>query len=184
MERGQKLRELTLAPFLRFLLWLGVHANHLTALSMFSGLLFCVVFPYAHLPSFFLLGLHVILDGLDGPLARVGGHASRSGSFADTFSDQVVVAATTITMISAGIIGLIPGSVYFFAYTLVVGFAMVRNALHIPYSWLVRPRFIVYIWFVVELYLLPGTINWLLWLLNILLGWKVLTGFVRIRKKL
>ena len=41
------------------------------------------------------LSLHVLIDGLDGPLARHLGIASRSGSFTDTMADQVVVVATT-----------------------------------------------------------------------------------------
>jgi hypothetical protein len=65
-----------------------------------------------------------------------------------------------------------------------MGFAMVRNALSIPYSWLVRPRFFVYVWFFVETYYLPGTIDYVLWFFNALLGAKVLTGYWKIRARI
>ncbi len=67
---------------------------------------------------------------------------------------------------------------------MVVAFAMIRNSMAIPYSWLVRPRFIVYAWLLVETYWLPGTIEYVLWTFGALLGWKMLTGFRRIRRVL
>jgi hypothetical protein len=73
---------------------------------------------------------------------------------------------------------------YVFLYALVVGFAMIRNALSIPYSWVVRPRFVVYAWLLVEVYLWPGTIDTLLWVCNAVLACKMLTGFVRIRGRI
>ena len=126
------------------------------------------------------------LDLMDGALARHTGTASRRGSFTDSVCDQIVVVATTVTLMatSSPIIGIWPGGVYIFVYTMVVVFAMVRNALAVPYSWLVRPRFIVYAWFIIELYLFAGTINYVLWLFNGLLAWKMTTGFLRIRRQI
>ena len=69
-------------------------------------------------------------------------------------------------------------------YAVVVAIAMIRNALEIPYSWLIRPRFLVYAWILVEAFLWSGTINWLLWAINAVLGWKLLTGFANLRERL
>jgi phosphatidylglycerophosphate synthase len=124
------------------------------------------------------------LDGLDGPLARHTNTASRRGSFTDSMSDQLVVVASTVTLMSVHVVGVLPGSVYIVAYTVVMLFAMVRNALSIPYSWLVRPRLFVYLWLVVETYYLPGTVDYVLWLFNALLAVKVVTGFAKIRKRI
>jgi hypothetical protein len=85
---------------------------------------------------------------------------------------------------ATGTIGVLAGSIYVCGYTVVVLFAMVRNALSIPYSWLVRPRLIVYLWIVVETYWVPGSIDYVLWLFNALLALKVLTGFVKIRQRI
>ena len=46
-------------------------------------------------------------------------------------------------MIATDYAGIWAGGLYVFFYTMVVIFAMVRSALAIPYSWLVRPRFII-----------------------------------------
>jgi phosphatidylglycerophosphate synthase len=119
-----------------------------------------------------------------GQLARHLGRASDRGSFTDTKADQMVVTFSTLTLIQFGNASLWPGGMYLFFYTVVVMFAMARNAMDIPYSWLVRPRFFVYLGIPVDLYLWPGSLDVLLWIVSALLAWKVLTGFVKIRGRL
>ncbi len=186
MEWTQRLRGRWLGPLLSLLASVGVTANHVTGLSLLCGLAFCPLYFWWPPAAFVMLALHVLLDGLDGPLARHTGTASRKGSLTDSTADQTVIAATTITLMATPdpVIGILPGGVYIFLYTLVVAFAMVRNALGIPYSWLVRPRFYVYGWLLVETYLWPHTIDYVLWLFNALLAYKMATGFFKIRNKM
>jgi phosphatidylglycerophosphate synthase len=184
MVRTQKIRAKLLAPLLTLLVKCRVTANKLTLSSLIAGLGFCPAFFHSKPLALVLLGLHLCLDALDGPLARHTGTASRRGSFTDTVSDQTVVAATAATLIHAGIMGILPGVIYVFAYTVVVGFAVVRNTLSIPYAWLIRPRLVVYLWFVVELYLLPGSIDCVLWVFTGLLVVKMVSGFVKIRRRI
>jgi hypothetical protein len=61
---------------------------------------------------------------------------------------------------------------------------MVRNAMSIPFSWLVRPRFFVYGWIILELTIWPGTLEYLVWGFTATLVFKTLTGFNTIRKSL
>lgn len=185
MQESQALRGRLLTPFLRLLAWAGCTANHLTFLSLLTGLAFCPVFLWgSSITGFALLLAHVVLDGLDGPLARFTGRASNRGSFTDTMADQIVVAFSTVAMIHAQHAGVWPGGLYIFFYSIVVAFAMVRNALAIPYSWLIRPRFLVYAWFLVEVYLWPGSLDLLLWVVTAVLAVKMLTGFVNIRRRM
>jgi phosphatidylglycerophosphate synthase len=143
---------------------------------------FCAAYFWSKPLAFVLLTMHVLLDGLDGPLARHVGAASRRGSFTDTLADQIVVAATTVTLMSTGTLSVVPGSFYIFVYTLVVVFAFVRNALSIPYSWLVRPRFIVFAWLPVDTWLVPGSLDYAVWGFDVFLTLKLLTGFIKIRR--
>ena len=184
MVLSQRLRARLLGPILIALHRCGVTANVLTAASLVAGLAFCPVFFYSRALALALLGLHVCLDGLDGPLARQAHTASRKGSFTDTMTDQLVVAATTVTLLYARVIAPLPGGIYVFAYTIVIGFSMVRNALSIPYTWLVRPRLAVYLWLVVELYVLPGSIDYVLWFFVVLLALKMISGFIKIRRRI
>lgn len=184
MVRTQELRARLLYPLLAILGRLRVTPDHLTFLSLLCGLAFCPLFVPLPIWAYVALVVHVALDGLDGPLARHLGVASRAGSFTDTMADQIVVTAVTITLMKAGQVSIAAGGVYVFVYGVVVAFAMIRNTMAIPYSWLIRPRFIFYLWIPVECHLWPGTIEWLLWGFSALLGLKMLTGFLKIRRQL
>lgn len=187
----QELRERWLGPLLSWLSRMGAKPDHLTMASLFFGLLFCPFYFYLPSVAFLCLFIHTAIDGLDGPLARFQGTASKAGSFTDTMCDQLVVVAVTITMMchSAKIIPVPAGSVYVFLYTIVVVFAMVRNAMGIPYSWVVRPRLIVYFWLLLETYFFEDTAleksTWiLLWIANILFLLRMISGFLKIRSSL
>ncbi len=189
----QELRERWLGPLLAGLGKLGVSPDHLTILSLVFGIAFCPLFFVSPGLAFACLLVHVLLDGLDGPLARHLGVASKAGSFTDTMCDQIVVVAVAITMMCSNpkLFPIPAGSVYIFLYTLVVVFAMVRNAMGIPYSWVVRPRLVVYAWLFLEVFFfkgslatLAGSTRYVLWVCNALFAWKVVSGFLKIRKNL
>ncbi|MEM6569986.1 MAG: CDP-alcohol phosphatidyltransferase family protein [Planctomycetota bacterium] len=184
MVRGQELRAALLGPLLERLARLRVSPDHVTLMSLAFGLAAAPLLFVSPTAALVALAAHVLLDGVDGPLARHLGVASRRGSFTDTIADQVVVTATTIALMAAGLVGPISGTLYVFLYAVVVAFAMVRNALDVPYSWLVRPRFAVYAWIPVELFLWPGSLDVLVWICAALLGAKTLSGFVRLRRRL
>ena len=184
MVYTQQLRGVWLAPILSLMARAGIKPDHLTILSLAAGLAFCPLYAPAFPIALACLALHVVLDGMDGPLARHLGVASRSGSFTDTMADQTVITATTLTAVFYGTAHFLPATLYILTYTVVVLFAMARNALQAPYSWLFRPRFLVYVWIAVDYYLLPGTLNYVIWACVVLLGAKTISGFVRIRKRI
>jgi phosphatidylglycerophosphate synthase len=141
--------------------------------------------------AFIALLLHAIVDGIDGPLARHLGIQSKAGSFTDTTCDQIVVVAVTLTMMCHAdkLIPIPAGTIYIFLYTIVVVFAMVRNAMGIPYSWIVRPRLIVYGWLVLETFVFGGTrlensTVFVIWIANILFLLRMVSGFFKIRANL
>lgn len=184
MEYTQQVRGEALRPLLHGMARVRLRPDHLTVLSLLAGLVFCPLYLFAVPWALVALALHVVLDGLDGPLARHLGVASRSGSFTDSMADQTVIAASTLTLMYTQDADVFAGALYIVAYTVVVLFAMARNALNVPYSWLFRPRFLVYVWIGVEYYWLPGTLNWILWACTVLLLAKTVSGFVRIRNRI
>lgn len=184
MELGQRLRARVLAPALDLAGRAGLRPDHVTAASLVAGLVACALIGSAPVWAIALLALHVLLDGFDGPLARRLGTAGRQGSLTDTAADQLVVTATTLTLAAEGIVSAATAGAYSTAYLAVVVLAMVRNALAVPYSWLVRPRFVVYAWIPVELWLWPGTLEPVLVVASALLGLKAVTGFLAVRRSL
>lgn len=184
MEYTQQVRGEVLRPLLQGLAGARLRPDHLTVLSLLAGLAFSPLYLFTVPWALVALALHVVLDGLDGPLARHLGVASRSGSFTDSMADQTIIAASTLTLMYTQDADVFAGALYIAAYTVVVLFAMARNALNVPYSWLFRPRFLVYVWIGVENYWLPGTLNWVLWACTVLLLAKTVSGFVRIRNRI
>lgn len=184
MTSWQQGRARVLEPLLSLLSRQRISADALTILSLASGLAFAPLWFISRPAALAMLALHVLLDGIDGPLARFQQTASRRGSFTDTMADQAVVTAVTLTLMLDQVAGILPGGLYIFVYALVALFAMIRNALAAPYSWLVRPRFVIYAWIMVECWLWPGSLNGVLWISCALLGAKAVTGFRRIRSRL
>ena len=108
MLLSQRIRGWLLTPMVAALARAGISADALTALSLIAGLAFCPALAIHPLLALGFLALHALLDGLDGPLARHTGTASRQGSFADTVADQVVVIATTLSLIHADLVAAVP----------------------------------------------------------------------------
>jgi phosphatidylglycerophosphate synthase len=184
MERTQAIRAAMLRPVLILLTRWSIRADGITLASMVAGLAFVPLFPRFPLLAILALAVHALLDGVDGCLARHQGLASPKGSFTDTLSDQCVL---TGVMLSIAHQSLLPGwlsGLFLFAYTLVVTFAMVRNALEVPYHWLVRPRFAIYAAIPLQLWAGWAVIVPLVYVCTALLAIKAWTGFVAIRRAL
>ena len=188
MVRYQNFKDRRLAPLLDVLTRCGITPNRMTLISTLIGLAFVPAYFWSPGLAFGLLIAHLILDGVDGPLARHTGTASQAGSFVDTVGDQVVVVATTIALMASDdesrVIGIVSGSIYCLTYTIVVGFAMIRNALRVPYRFILRPRWIVSVWMIVDHYFLRETLDYLIWGCNALLIVLTITGFEAIRSAL
>ena len=187
MIRFQRLRAVLLAPVLKVLNKLHITANHITLLSFLTGMCFCAFWWQFQVWAMFCLLLHVLLDGLDGPVARHQGTASARGSLTDSMCDQLVVTASMICLMVSEHVTIISGAIYIFTYAMVVAFAMIRNALERPYSWLLRPRFFVYILLAADVFWLRElgwnySLEYLLWGCNLVLSVKMASGFFAIRR--
>lgn len=184
MDWWKRLRARRLSAFLRGLGRVGATADRVTMLGLVSGLGFCVLWAVSPEGALICLALHLLLDGIDGPLAREQGTASRRGSFTDTLCDQIVVATTTITLVLHDLLAPAPALAYVFLYTVAVTFSMLRNALGVPYRWLLRPRLAVYAAIPLDLWLWPGTTHWVVLLSLPCLLLAVVRGAQRLRSRL
>ncbi len=187
MEYWQSLRHRWLAPLLIAMTRLRVSADHLSILSLVLGLTFVplwiIGFRWTALAAILL---HLVIDGLDGPLARHQKNDSPRGSFTDSFCDQLVVSAIVITLMATPFasLSLVAGGIFLVLYTAVLAIAMVRNSLAIPYSWLVRPRFFLFAAIPLSMTSLPLAMEWTVWTSNLLLGLKLVSGFFQLRSRL
>lgn len=199
MGAWQARKQRWLAPLLRGLTRAGISPDQVSLVSALFGIAFVPIYlgvpgavglAIAHLSLF----LHLLIDGVDGPLARHQGCASAAGSFTDTCIDQLVVAVTSLAYgmaESCGRAGLAPltASTYAILYTAAVSLAMARNAYGVPYRFLLRPRNFVFglMWF--DAYgwwgsLSPWLVEGTVWAFNLVLGAAVLTGCIALRRAL
>lgn len=199
MNAWQEWKQRLLTPLLDVLDRMGFRAGHITVLSLALGLAFgpgYLLFESTsgQLLAWVLLALHLLIDGVDGPLARWQGRASQAGSYADSLADQAVIAVSTIAFMQAESLGraglaIFTGGSYLFLYTVVVATAMVRNALGVPYRFLLRPRMFVYTalfleWSVPSSWAIGHAVEALVWLFNALLAFWLLSGFRALRRAL
>jgi phosphatidylglycerophosphate synthase len=187
MEFGQRIRARLLHPLLISMTRAGIRSDAITVLSGLAGVAFLPAWLTGQRAlAVAFLTLHVLLDGLDGPCARFQGSASPRGSFTDTIVDQIVVTTVSIAWMigrpSPLAIGL--SGAYIFLYMLVVAMAMVRNALAIPFSWLVRPRFFVFAAMALEVAGVTWVTEPTLAIACILLATKASSGFFYLRRKI
>ena len=186
MEYGQQLRAYWLGPLLKLMAAARITPDHLTLVSLILGLAFLPTWLFDRpVPAIILLWLHVAMDGLDGPLARFQNCASPRGSFTDSFCDQIVVSAVTIAlMMKSPGVSIAAGSTFLVVYLGVLAISMVRNTLQIPYSWLLRPRLIVYATIPMQLVAAVNFLEPLMWACDAVMALKLMTGFLKLRQKL
>ncbi len=187
MIAGEEARAYLLNPLLRLLTSLGVDADAITLVAAAIGLAAAPLLLLDNQTAALVcLLVHVLMDGIDGPLARYQGVASPRGSFTDTFADQLVLTAVCVAWIidAPNPANIAIGGCFIFSYAMVVFMAMVRNALDIPYSWLVRPRFFFYVALAVEFYTTWHVTTLLVALCDVLLVIKLGSGFFALRSKI
>lgn len=84
-------RDILFSPIIKLLYKLGINPNMLSISKiLFAGLYLLLIKNNLALAVFFLLFGGVLIDFLDGPLARYTNKDSDRGKFIDMFSDQLV----------------------------------------------------------------------------------------------
>jgi len=143
-QKFQQLRDRMLLPILKLLKKLDVSANFIS----YAGLFLLTGFVYYAsvkpvIASLFLIS-HIVLDGLDGPLARYNKRNGASGAFTDIICDHTGMAVVVLTLIGTGLVNPLIASTYIYAYTILVIFLIIRNKLGVPAKFAIRTKYYVY----------------------------------------
>ena len=144
-------------PVVAVLARLGVHPNVVSASQVPGGFLFLWLVP-THPRAAWLLFLGLLLiDGLDGALARLTGRASPFGALVDQYSDHVREVTVVAGMALFGALAVLPAVLYGLIYTGLNFTVYLANARGVPVPWAVKsylvvyPALFLYLWFGVEL---------------------------------
>ncbi len=180
----QRIRQTLLLPLAVGLDRLKIRPDMLSWSSVILGVGFFFLARRRFDVAFWLLVGSVLLDTLDGVLARYRRADSNSGAFTDMFCDEAVVALTVGGLVWRGTINPVLGIIFVYIYTLIVTLLLIHQLLSISSQWIIRPSRMLLYGFV-GIYFFFGQ-NWLDWLLIAYLLTLPILGisYWRIRKSL
>jgi hypothetical protein len=178
-------------PIIKELVKLHIQANTISYISTAIGLI-SVLFLWIDLRiSAVLLACHLLIDGIDGSLARyirknklpyARKCGKLQGSITDSFSDQIVISSTTLGYIAIGILNPIIGGLYLIAYPMQIVFSTIRNIIEIPNPYVLRPRIYIYILFGIFAFTSINYLNHATLLFSVILLIYIIHDFFSIRK--
>jgi phosphatidylglycerophosphate synthase len=180
----QRIRQKLLFPLAVGLDRLKIRPDMLSWASVILGIGFFFLARERFDVAFWLLVGSVLLDTVDGVLARYRRADSFSGSFTDMFCDEAVVVLTIGGLVWRGAINPVLAVVFVYIYTLIVILLLIHQLLNISSQWIIRPSRMLLYGFV-GIYFFFGH-NWLDWLLLAYLLTLPMLGisYWRIRKSL
>lgn len=134
------------APLLRFLTARGISAN---GVSFFSGIIAALALAFSLIfqnPYIFVAGiwLHMLVDGIDGSLARFQKKSTPYGAFVDMVNDHIGILGSGIFLIFFGLAWPEFVLINMVLYTLINTESFILGYWNIPYSYVLRPRLIIY----------------------------------------
>ncbi len=134
-------------PLLVIFRMLGIRPNHLTALSFLIVLIGFPLFFLLELRNYAFIALIVgiILDGLDGPLAKLEGRQTRSGAILDQANDLTSMVIVVITAAHFELMNPTVGFLYVVSYLYLTFTSFAKNALRISYRFVVKTKYPTYI---------------------------------------
>jgi len=174
-------RDDVLMPMARFFNRIGVSANQLSffGLLILAGFVYYVL-SYPYLAVVFLI-LHLLIDGVDGTVARVNKQDDMSGSVVDTVVDHTGIFIVVLTLGFSGLIDPNIGLVYIYFYTVMVFLVIVRYLLKIPVRLVVRSKALVYALYALWAFTGINYLNEALLVFSILLIWVTVVSFFKVK---
>jgi archaetidylinositol phosphate synthase len=149
-ERFQKVRDGLSGPLVRLLIRCRVTADLISLLSLlqlvpFGYLLLTAENSQQIAVASAFVWLHVILDALDGPIARTTGTAGPAGAFTDMCVDHSGMLITTCLLTAAELINPTAAVAYVSSYTVAVAFTIWLNMIGHPFKLVIRTKYLLYV---------------------------------------
>ncbi len=184
MQKYQKIRAILLLPILKILQKLGISSDMVsyTGFFMLIGFIYYVESNPIY-ASIFLL-LHVLIDSLDGPLARLNKTSKDSGAFTDMVCDHFGMAIVLITLIYINLVNPVLAAIYIFLYIVMIIFIILRNKIQVPINYVFRSRFWVYIFYAIFAFSGINYLDYALIVFNLLMLPPVFASYFVIKKNI
>ena len=169
-------------PVVRLLARVGVPPHALSVSQILGGFVWLALVPAHPRLAFVLLLVLLLIDGLDGALARGTGKASAFGAVVDQYCDHIREVTVVAGMAVWGGLALLPAVFYGLIYTGLNLTIYLANAYRAPVPWAVKsylvvyPALFLYLWFGVEWLTAAVVLSEILMLVVIGIGLRNLSG--------
>lgn len=148
-EFSQK-RSSLLSPLVSLMSSLGLTANSVSLLSLLSTAGFVYFAPEHMLLALLFILIHILLDGLDGPLARKQGTAGNAGAFTDICVDQAGLLVVLLTLIHYELAESFSVASYGLLYIIMITFMVILNERSVHLPTIIRSKYLLYIVLLIE----------------------------------
>ena len=156
----------------------GITPNMITLAGLVFGIASGCALAFGYLwTAFVLLLIHVVLDGIDGTLAAFLENSTFQGSIFDITSDMISVFFFVVGLLRLDLLDSILAVWFIFVYVSIVVFSIVRNIFSRPYKNMLRPRYELYIVFLIYLFSGVDIFDISVLIFNIIMTITFVTGF-------
>ncbi|MBM4429666.1 MAG: CDP-alcohol phosphatidyltransferase family protein [Chloroflexi bacterium] len=131
-------------PLVRALARLGVSPNMVSLLGPALGLVFVYTVRHHLRLSFLIWVPSMLVDGIDGALARYTGRASNFGALMDQVADHTRETLIVVGLTAAGALSPLWGSLYPFVYTATNVTLLLGNQYGVPAPFAVKSWMVLY----------------------------------------
>jgi len=184
VKRFEGYRTKILLPICRLLSKAGITADAISYVGFFSLAGFIYYVESNPLLACLFIFIHVILDGLDGPLSRYCGTDGDSGALTDILVDHTGMIVVVLTLIFFGLVNPFWAALYMFLYTLMIIFVIVRNKLGIPIKYVVRSKYFLYLVYLYWAITGTNVLSEAIIIFTILMIPEILISYFKIKKVL
>lgn len=163
---------------------LGVSAD---VMSYFGVLILSGFILYINsnpkLAILFLL-INLLVDGIDGAIARVNKKESSQGALVDTLCDLLSIFIVVFTLGFVGLLNPNIGIAYIFFFSLMIFFIISRQLLGIPVRFVVRSKAFVYALYIWWALTGQNYFDWAVLIFTVLIFLVSVASFIKIKNKL
>ena len=169
------------APLVRLLVWLRVPPNAVSASQIIIGIVIVFVFGSYPQLAFVLFLSTLMLDSLDGALARAYGRTSQFGALSDQLCDHTRETLMIAAMALYGALHVVAAVLYPLVYAVFNFMLFLCNFKQAPIPWalksylVVYPAFFLYAFFGLNWLTAAVTLSLALMVTSILLGLRNLS---------
>jgi len=162
----------------------GLNANKLSYFGLFVLIGFIVYVKSNPVLAAIFLILHVVIDGVDGVLARSFQKESTQGELVDMICDHTGMFIVVLSLGWRELIDSTIGLLYVYSYTILMVFIVIRHMLKIPIKLWFRSKFFLYAIYLLWVFTEYNYMNKALLVFSILIIPSTLISFVKIKNKL